>query len=92
MSDRDRQPWPGSLGAYWGRNLASDNIRWHEMSQPVTGIFQRNTRSGVNCRGYEVAPPVGFEPAHPAPEADALSPELWGLSAVGKGTSEWALS
>ena len=91
MSDCDVQPWPGSSGAYWGRNLASDNIRWHELSQPVTGTFQRNTRSGVNCRGYEVAPPVGFEPTHPAPEADALSPELWGLSAVGKGTSEWAL-
>jgi site-specific DNA recombinase len=25
------------------------------------------------------APPAGFEPALPAPEADALSPELWGL-------------
>ena len=24
-------------------------------------------------------PPAGFEPAHPAPEADALSPELRGL-------------
>ena len=24
------------------------------------------------------APPVGFEPTHPAPEAGALSPELWG--------------
>jgi RimJ/RimL family protein N-acetyltransferase len=26
------------------------------------------------------APPAGFEPAHTAPEAVALSPELWGLS------------
>jgi putative restriction endonuclease len=25
------------------------------------------------------APPAGFEPAHTAPEAVALSPELWGL-------------
>src|SRR5436189_6421128 len=37
------------------------------------------------------APPVGFEPTLPAPEADALSPELWGLSDVGKATSESAL-
>jgi hypothetical protein len=29
-----------------------------------------------------VVPPVGFEPTHPAPEADALSPELRGLSAI----------
>jgi CheY-like chemotaxis protein len=28
-------------------------------------------------RGFG-APPVGFEPTHPAPEAGALSPELWG--------------
>ena len=27
------------------------------------------------------APPAGFEPAHTAPEADALSPELRGLGA-----------
>lgn len=27
-------------------------------------------------------PPAGFEPAHPAPEADALSPELRGRIAV----------
>src|SRR5215471_20689982 len=26
------------------------------------------------------APPAGFEPAHTAPEAVALSPELWGLT------------
>ncbi len=29
---------------------------------------------------FEKAPPVGFEPTHTAPEAVALSPELWGLS------------
>lgn len=27
-----------------------------------------------------LVPPAGFEPAHPAPEAGALSPELRGLS------------
>ena len=27
-----------------------------------------------------LAPPVGFEPTHPAPEAGALSPELRGPS------------
>ena len=80
-----------SVGAYWGRNLAPDGIRWPELSQHVTEEFRRPARSGDDSRGYEVAPPVGFEPTLPAPEADALSPELWGLSAVGKGTSEWAL-
>jgi hypothetical protein len=38
-----------------------------------------------------MAPPVGFEPTLPAPEADALSPELWGLRDVGKSTSERVL-
>jgi CheY-like chemotaxis protein len=27
-----------------------------------------------------MAPPAGFEPAHPPPEGGALSPELWGLA------------
>jgi hypothetical protein len=29
---------------------------------------------------HREAPPARFELAHPAPEADALSPELWGLT------------
>ncbi len=68
-------------GAYWGRNLASGGIRWHKVSQPVTGEFWHHARSGDDSRGYEVAPPVGFEPTLTAPEAVALSPELWGLRA-----------
>jgi CheY-like chemotaxis protein len=34
------------------------------------------------------APPAGFEPAHTAPEAVALSPELWGLGAKRASTSD----
>ena len=90
MSAHERQSTPARVGAYWAWNLASDSIRWHLLSQPATGPC-RGTPDQGPFRGYEEAPPVGFEPTHPAPEADALSPELWGLSAVGKGTSEWAL-
>ena len=68
-----------TVGAYWARNLADGGIRWHELSQPVNREFRRRTRSACDFRGYEEAPPAGFEPAHTAPEADALSPELWGL-------------
>ena len=79
-----------TVGAYWARNLADGGIRWHELSQPVTQEFQRRARSACDFRGYGEAPPAGFEPAHTAPEADALSPELWGLRDVGKGTSRRA--
>jgi CheY-like chemotaxis protein len=78
------------VGAYWGLNLADGVIRWHELSQPVTERIRRNARSVHDYRGYNEAPPAGFEPAHTAPEADALSPELWGLRDVGKGTSRRA--
>ena len=71
-----------TVGAYWARNLASGGTRWHDVSQPVTGAFQCHARSVGYSRGYEVAPPAGFEPALTAPEAVALSPELWGLRAV----------
>jgi hypothetical protein len=40
------------------------------------------------CQSGGSAPPVGFEPTLTAPEAVALSPELWGLRDVGKSTSE----
>ena len=33
----------------------------------------------LNHAGCWKAPPAGFEPAHPAPEAGSLSPELRGL-------------
>ena len=68
-----------TVGAYWGRNLASGDILWQELSQPVTDEFRRRARSAGDFQGYEVAPPVGFEPTLTAPEAVALSPELWGL-------------
>ena len=95
MSDRDRRPWPGSPGAYWARHLASGGIRRHDLSQPVTEEFRRPARSGEDSRGCVVAPPVGFEPTLPAPEADALSPELWGLRRrdagdVGKSTIDYS--
>ena len=80
-----------TVGAYWGRNLASGGIQWHGLSQPVTGAFRHHARSTGDSRGYEVAPPAGFEPALTAPEAVALSPELWGLRDVGKSTSDSAL-
>ncbi len=80
-----------TVGAYWARNLASGGIRWHELSQSVTGGFRHHARSRDDSRGYEVAPPAGFEPALTAPEAVALSPELWGLRDVGKSTSRKAL-
>jgi hypothetical protein len=80
------------VGTYWERNLADGGIRWHELSQPVTQRFSQNTRSAGISRDYEEAPPAGFEPAHTAPEADALSPELWGLRDVGKVTSREPLA
>jgi hypothetical protein len=42
----------------------------------------RRSASPLVDRGFQCpieAPPAGFEPAHPAPEAGALSPELRGL-------------
>jgi CheY-like chemotaxis protein len=40
------------------------------------------TETGMIC----VAPPAGFEPAHPPPEGGALSPELWGPAHAGRQT------
>jgi CheY-like chemotaxis protein len=77
-----------TVGAYWGRNLASGDILWQELSQPVTDEFRRRARSAGDFQGYEVAPPAGFEPALTAPEAVALSPELWGLRAFERVPAE----
>ena len=57
--------------------------------QPLLDRLQANPQSRLRLF-RRMAPPVGFEPTLPAPEADALSPELWGLSDAGKSTSESA--
>ena len=57
------------VDAYWTRDLADGGIPWHGLSEPVTLRYLRSARSAGNCRGYEMAPPAGFEPAHTAPEA-----------------------
>lgn len=48
----------------------------------VTGLepaCQRFAGAGLSISVHTaVAAPAGFEPAHAAPEAAALSPELWG--------------
>ena len=42
-------------------------------------VFDRTTQDGRSTRqDSRRVPPAGFEPAHPAPEAGALSPELRG--------------
>ena len=46
----------------------------------MTGPSDCLTSSAPYLRCSRWAPPVGFEPTHTAPEAVALSPELWGLS------------
>ena len=70
------------LGAHWARNLSEHGtacpfVAYHVGSGAVPGnAISRDQRQFSGC-GFE-APPVGFEPTHPAPEAGALSPELWG--------------
>jgi hypothetical protein len=49
---------------------------------------QHYRRSVIICAGHRYAPPAGFEPAHTAPEAVALSPELWGLALPGQQASQ----
>ena len=46
------------------------------MTTDISAKPQVRPREALHKKG---APPVGFEPTLPAPEADALSPELWGL-------------
>jgi hypothetical protein len=66
-------------GAYGVGNPSDGGIRWHDVSEPCQPDSQRNRRSRPRKAWTKGAPPAGFEPALTAPEADALSPELWGL-------------
>ncbi len=69
------------LGSVWGaegvrirRFLSHPGSGWQ-----LAGLAVLAGRAAVFA-GHRVAPPAGFEPAHTAPEAVALSPELWGLA------------
>src|SRR5579875_1665919 len=69
---------PYAWGAPGVQKPAEDGSPWRMMAE------QRSTvRAGFPCpdgrfAGLFDAPPAGFEPALTAPEAVALSPELWG--------------
>ena len=65
--------------AYGPQHPSQDNIRWRAVTKRDNGHFARNRRPEAVRRWTEGAPPAGFEPALTAPEAVALSPELWGL-------------
>ena|SRR5690242_14441282 len=68
------------------RYTERDKTRFDHAWEIRQACARKATRENAADRGqrrYFVigieAPPAGFEPAHPAPEAGALSPELWGL-------------
>src|SRR5262249_17999249 len=50
---------------------------------PINPLYHVSTHRSSMSRDITVVPPAGFEPAHPAPEAGALSPELRGLAPQG---------
>ena len=58
--------------------------------QPICNQMRRNTLVSHKAEKVNrlvsserlLVPPAGFEPAHPAPEAGALSPELRGRQSV----------
>jgi hypothetical protein len=65
-------------GMYWGQSPSPNGIQWHAVTKRDNGHFSE-TAGQTQEKRSRGAPPVGFEPTLPAPEADALSPELWGL-------------
>jgi hypothetical protein len=66
-------------GAVGVRELAEDGIRCQVMAKLRVACKARLPWSEPVSADHGLAPPAGFEPAHTAPEAVALSPELWGL-------------
>jgi hypothetical protein len=66
-------------GTHWGQSPSDDGIRRRAASNPDNRHFSETAGQSQERPRHTKAPPVGFEPTLPAPEADALSPELWGL-------------
>src|ERR1700722_16712372 len=63
---------------------ATQSRIWRHLAAHEPGADRTPDRKYQQVSGrfawYRWAPPAGFEPAHTAPEAVALSPELWGLA------------
>ncbi len=67
-------------GAYGAENPSDGGIRWHDVSEPANRAASENRRSRPRKSRRTKAPPAGFEPALPAPEAEAkeiLDPYLY---------------
>src|SRR5262249_42990166 len=69
------------------RSVTVRVARWRITDRNRTG--QLPGRKGGFASRF-CAPPAGFEPAHTAPEAVALSPELWGLRPDPQARACWA--
>jgi hypothetical protein len=69
------------LAYYWRRTEGSPTVsrdpRWRDAQLGGRSPLGWALHPLVRWTGWLV-PPTGFEPAHPAPEAGALSPELRG--------------
>lgn len=72
---------------------ASSGMRLHKYEDPAPSVSAGDGVLGTSCE----VPPAGFEPAHTAPEAVALSPELRGrvgrlvlLAATGRTLPAWS--
>ena len=66
-------------GASWRLNAGTPAPLVADWAGHTVEVLIRMQFSGRMARS-RWAPPAGFEPAHTAPEAVALSPELWGLA------------
>jgi hypothetical protein len=79
LHNRFTQAWPSSGDVILSRVWAAYGPRGFDLVRVLAGQSIAIV-SMVFDRIFEKAPPAGFEPAHTAPEAVALSPELWGLA------------
>ncbi len=71
--------WP-MIGVPYGPEPSRRSVCPQEGSIGNPGGRRFRRSGGLKDIPMPRAPPAGFEPAHPAPEAGALSPELWGPS------------
>src|SRR4249920_3390062 len=79
LAGADLGRWALARSGYVPGTATSGRLRWHLAAHGSPERF--GVRPGQRPFGrVRSAPPAGFEPAHTAPEAVALSPELWGLA------------
>ena len=91
MNAHERHSTPARVGAYWAWNLSEGGVRCRLLSEPAIGLSEVTPAQECYAAGTKKRPQQDSNLRTRLRRPMLYPLSYGGSSAVGKGTSEWAL-